>query len=190
MTMEKNSLRRGTAAVALLLAICGCKPDTKPTNDKLQTALNTYFEDRKECLFSGSMQFPHELSLGPGSGAEAKQDKKQMDAMTKAGLLTVEEEHALKAFRYSLTPAGTRFAPNFCYGHRVVTGVDSFTPAAPQNGFIETTASYHYRMMEVPVWAKEDEMKAAFPQMATKTSGDASDQTVLATVGAGWQVPH
>uniref|UniRef100_A0A372IMV4 Lipoprotein n=2 Tax=Paracidobacterium acidisoli TaxID=2303751 RepID=A0A372IMV4_9BACT len=177
------------AAGVLLAAVSGCKPDTKPTNDKLQKALNTYFEDRKECLFSG-MQFPHEVSLGPGADSAARTEKAQMDAMTKAGMTTVEEERSLKVFRYSLTPAGQRFAPGFCYGHRVVTSVDGFTPAGPHDGFIETTASYHYRMMEVPVWAKDDAVKAAFPEMAKKVSGDATDETVLATAGAGWQVPH
>ena len=186
MAMGSSSVWKILAAAMVLLTFAGCKPNTTPTNDKLQKALNTYFEDRKECLFTSTMSFPYEVS----PGAAAKDDRQRMDAMKKAGLLTVTEEPAIRVSHYALTPAGTRFAPLFCYGHREVTSVDSFTPAGPHNGFIETTASYHYRMMDVPVWAKEDEMKAAFPEMATKTSGDATDQTALATVGAGWQVPH
>jgi hypothetical protein len=93
--------------------------------------------------------------------------------------------------RYTLTPLGERVATRFCYGHRVVKSVDAFTPPAKQpNGFTQTNVSYHYSMMDAPVWAKTDAMKAAFPKMAASLSDDANDQMTLATVGAGWQVPQ
>ena len=44
-------------------------------------------------------------------------------------------------------------------------------------------------MQDVPTWAKSTEVLAAFPDMAQKTSGTASDKATLAGTIAGWQVP-
>src|SRR5580698_1773353 len=156
------------SAVLLLLALAaGCASQQKPTTKNLQKALNDYFENRNECLFSTPIKFPNEVA--PGTGA--KEEKKRMDALTSAGLLKREEAPAMKVDRYTLTPLGERVAGRFCYGHREVTSVDSFTPPEKRNGFLETTASYHYSMMDVPVWAKTDEMKQTFPAMANSISG-------------------
>lgn len=178
----------------LLMAICGavifaagCAPDTKPTNAKLEKALNAYYESHNECLIPAGRKFPYEVT--PGS--DEKQGMKELTAMKDAGLVKEQGAAAIHAELYNLTALGERVAPRFCYGHRVVKSIDSFTPPVKQaNGFVETTVSYHYSMMDVPVWVKTDAMKAAFPKMANTISDDASDQMVLATVGAGWQVPE
>ena len=171
----------------ILAMVMGCAPDTKPTNAKLEKAINTYFENRNECLYPTGLKFPYEVS----PGTQAKEEQKNMDAMTSAGMLKREVAPAMHVERYTLTPLGERVAPRFCYGHRLVKSVDGFTPAAKQaNGFVETTVNYHYTMLDVPVWAKTEEMKAAFPKMATSISDAAGDQITLATVGAGWQVPE
>ncbi len=59
-----------------------------------------------------------------------------------------------------------------------------------QGGFVETTASFHATMMDVPIWVKTDQMAAAFPKMAADVSGAQPGQMMLATAGAGWQVPQ
>ena len=56
-------------------------------------------------------------------------------------------------------------------------------------GFPETRVTYHYKMQNVPVWAKSPDVLSAFPEMASKTSGNASDKITLAQTLAGWQVP-
>lgn len=181
-----------TTAVMALACVClagaaGCTPDTKPTNAKLEKALNSYYESHNECLFPGGLKFPYEVS--PGSNS--KQEKKQMDAMTDAGLLKRQEVPAMHVAEYTLSPLGQRVVPRFCYGHRVVKSIDGFTPSVKQpNGFFETNVTYHYTMMDVPVWAKTDAMEAAFPKMANSISDNANDQMTLATVGAGWQIPE
>jgi hypothetical protein len=174
-------------ACGVMVIAAGCGPDTKPTNAKLEKALNSYYEDHNECLFPAALKFPYEVS----PGTDAKEEKKRMDAMTDAGLLKRQDAPALHVADYTLTQLGERVAGRFCYGHRVVKSVDSFTlPAKQPNGFTQTNVSYHYTMMDVPVWAKTDAMKAAFPKMAASISDDANDQMTLATVGAGWQVPQ
>ena len=178
----KTSILAGCA----FLWIAGCGTDTKPTNDKLEKGLNAYFEARNECLFPAPLKFPYEVS--PGSNA--KEEEKQMDAMTKAGLLEKQSAAAIHVERYTLTPLGERQKGRFCFGHRQVTSVDEFTPPVKQNGFLQTTVKYHVAMMDVPVWAKTDEMRAAFPQMATAISGPQPGQITMENAGAGWQVPQ
>jgi hypothetical protein len=114
---------------------------------------------------------------------------KQLDALAAEQLLSVEQERQLHVSRYTTTDAGARVAPRFCYGHRIVSSIDSFTPPAQANGFPETQVTYHYTLQDVPVWAKSDAMRAAFPAMALATSGNASDKATLAGTMAGWQVP-
>lgn len=183
--MGRKTKRWIVATIAGLLA-AGCATDTKPTNAKLEKALNTYFEGHNVCLFPTALRFPYEVSPGP----DAKVEKTRMDALVAAGLLKEQMEAAIKVERYTLTPLGERVKGRFCYGHRVVTSIDGFTPPVKQDGFLQTTVSYHATMMDVPVWVKTDEMKAAFPEMATAISGPQPGQMKMANAGAGWQIPE
>lgn len=174
----------GLACLCVLAA--GCSSDLTPSNEKLEKGLNDYFQGHNECLFPQGLRFPYEVS--PGS--EAKVEKKQMDALKNAGLLKEEDDFETHVPRYTLTTAGQRYAPRFCYGHKVVASVDGFTPPVKSGGFLETTARFHTKMMDVPVWVQTDEMEAAFPKMAANISGAQPGQMTLATAGAGWQVPQ
>lgn len=172
----------GLAGVALLAM--GCSGNLKPTDAKLETGLNAYFANHQECLFPQGMQFPYEVT--PGKGAKA--EEKRMDAMKAVGLLNELKDLTLHVERYSLTPLGERVAPRFCYGHRVVTSVDGFTPPVKQDNVMETMVTFHAGMRDVPVWAKTDELKAAFPEMAANLSAPQEGQIVMATAGVGWSV--
>ena len=183
--MRSRSTKWITAGCALFL-LAGCGADTKPTNDKLAKGLNTYFETRNECLFPTPIKFPYEVS----PGTNTKEETKRMDALTHAGLLEKQSAAAIHVERYTLTPLGERQKGRFCYGHRQVTSVDAFTPPVKQNGFLQTTVNYHADMMDVPVWVKTDEMRAAFPQMAAAISGPQPAQITMENAGAGWQVPQ
>jgi hypothetical protein len=178
------------AACALLAAILvlggGCSSANKPTDANFTTTLNAWYQDHNDCLFPHGHTFPYEVAPGDSS----KEDKKEMDALTDAGLATRLEDRDMHVDRYTLNVAGLRFAPRFCYGHRQVTSIESFTPPAPHNGFTETTVTYHYTMMDIPIWASTDQVRAAFPQLAKSLGTSPTDQATLATVGAGWQVPQ
>jgi hypothetical protein len=180
--------RRGEAGIAvlicggaLLLAGVGCHSKTAPTAANFMVALNAYFLEHPDCLFPQAPRFPYEAS-GPV-------ETKQMDALVKEQMLTVEGEADIHVSRYTPTQAGLRAAPRFCYGHRAISAIDSFTPPAQANGFMETQVAYHYTMDEVPVWAQSDGMRAAFPAMAVATSGAATGKVTLASTMAGWTVP-
>jgi hypothetical protein len=185
-TMIGCATKKWICAVCVSLLAAGCATDTKPTNAKLEKALNTYFASHNVCLFPASLKFPYEVSPGSNSQTETK----QLDAMTGAGLTARQVAAAIKVERYTLTPLGERVGGRFCYGHRVVASVDGFTPPVKQNGFLQTTVSYRTMMMDVPVWVKTDEMRAAFPEMAAAISGPQPGQMTLENAGAGWQVPQ
>jgi hypothetical protein len=168
--------------VGLLAA--GCSNSLKPTNASLEKGLNLYFADHNECLFPEGIRFPYEVS--PSKNAKA--EEKKMDAMKEAGLLKELKDLTLHVERYSLTPLGERAAPRFCYGHRVVMSIDSFTPPVKQGNVMETTVTFHSTMTEVPLWVKTNAMKAAFPEMAQAISGPTPGQMVMGTAGVGWRV--
>ncbi|MGC2214783.1 MAG: hypothetical protein WA419_16895 [Silvibacterium sp.] len=186
MRTDCTATRMVLGCVCLGLLAAGCSSDLKPTNAKLEKGLNAYFENHNECLFPAGLKFPYEVS----PGVDAKGEKTHMDAMEKAGLLKQQDDLAMHVERYTLTPMGQRVAPRFCYGHKVVTSVDGFTAPVKQGGFMETTASFHATMMDVPIWVKTDQMAAAFPKMAADVTGAQPGQMMLATAGAGWQVPQ
>jgi hypothetical protein len=184
MLSARNSAPKLLASLAgalLLFPGAACNSKSSATPENFITGLNAHFADHPDCLFGNPPHFPYETS-DPIMTLE-------LNALVSEQLLTVAEEREIHVSRYTTTDAGARVAPSFCYGHRVVTTIDSFTPPAPANGFPETKVTYHYTMQDVPVWAKSDTMRAAFPVMAHITSGTASDKATLASTMAGWQVP-
>jgi hypothetical protein len=175
------SFAAALAAALLLLPLAACDSKSSATPANFIVGLNAHFADHPDCLLPDPPAFPFETT------DPAK--TKQMDALADAQLLSVEVERDLHASRYTTTEAGARVAPRFCYGHRVVSTIDSFTPPATANGFPETQVAYHYTMENIPVWAKSEAMRAAFPALAFDTSGTPSDKATLAGTMAGWQVP-
>jgi hypothetical protein len=166
----------------------GCSSNTQPTSENFIKGLNTFYANHDDCLFPSALRFPYEI--GPGS--DAKERIAQMEALTEAGLVKrKEEEKSINVHVYALTPVGERVGGRMCYGHREVTSTDSFTPPAKAaSGLLETQVTYHYKMSDVPVWAKTDKMQSAFPNMAKALSGQATDTAKLANAGAGWQIPN
>ncbi len=173
----------GAALLALGLGGCNGKK-TAASNVNFQRAINAYFyTGRDECLFPTAYKFPNEVKVGE------KDEMKSMDALSKAGLLTRTEDGAFKLVRYALTPLGTRATGRFCYGHRDVTSVDSFTPLHAVEGRKATEVTYHYRMVDVPVWAQDAGIQKAFPEMARKIGGNAEGKTTVMSAYEGWEVP-
>lgn len=166
---------------SLLVASAGCHSKTAATPQNFITGLNAHFVDHPECIFPTAPTFPYETS----DMAEIK----QMNTLVTNQLLTASSERSIHASRYTPTAAGARVAPHFCYGHRVITSIDSFTPPAQANGFPETHVVYHYTLEDVPVWAKSQDVRDAYPALAHATSGTATDKATLASTMAGWQVP-
>jgi hypothetical protein len=180
--IKPSCLIRKSMAAAVVALTLGCNSKTKATPNNFTQTLNAYFQERPECLFSG-VHFPYATS-----DAEVT---KQMNTLVKSQMLEASYESAVHTTRYTVARAGTRYAPRFCYGHRVISSIEEFTPPARgASGFPETHVNYHYTMTDVPVWAKSPDVLAAFPAMANATTNGGSGQATLAQTLAGWQVPE
>ena len=180
--MKYVRTNQAVSALILIFAASGCNSGkAAPTPTNFIQTLNSNFTTHSECLFPQAPRFPYETS----DPAETK----QFDALVKATLLTVAQESAIHVSRYTVTTTGARYAPRFCYGHRNVTAIDSFTPPATVKGFPQTRVTYRYTIADVPVWAKTPAVEAAFPQMAHAISSESTDQATLAQTVAGWTVP-
>jgi hypothetical protein len=183
MSAHHASYRRiaGCAAALILMLIigagCHSKKDASPEN--FIAGLNSYFAGHPDCLFTDPPRFPYETT--------DPEKIKQMDALTGVQLLAVERAPELHESRYTLTAAGARVAPRFCFGHRIVTRIDSSTPPTGGKKLPRTNVAYHYTMQDVPVWAKTEQMRSAFPQMALATSGTASGVATLTLTIGGWE---
>ncbi len=177
-----RQLHTAAMAAAILLAATACNSKTAATKENFAQALNAHFVQHPECLFVDAPRFPYETY-------DARMTR-QMDALVSVDLLTVQREPSIHASRYTTTAAGLRAGPRFCYGHRLITSIDSFSPPAAANGFVETRVGYHYRLRDIPVWANTAKMTAAFPAMAAAISGNATDTATLAKTMTGWQVPE
>jgi hypothetical protein len=180
-------IRRTGAALALGMVVAGCNGFKKATPQNFTRALNAYYGNHDDCLFPSAIRFPYEAST---AGADADPRKKDLDALADAGLLKSLEDRDIHVKRYSLTTYGSRVPPRFCYGHRVVTSIDSFTPPSAANGQQASQVDYHYKMMDVPGWADSDEIRKAFPAFATSTSGNAKDRATLVLTVNGWRMPE
>jgi len=170
-----------TLALLTLVFAFGCNTGkSAPTPASFTLAINNHFLDHADCLLSDT-RFPFETT-DPAT-------TKQMDSLVKALLLDKTVEMSIHVSRYTVAPAGTRYAPRFCYGHREVTSIDNFTPITINEGFKETTVTYSYTMKEIPVWALSHDVQAAFPDMARATSSQVTAKATLAQTPVGWQIP-
>jgi hypothetical protein len=177
-----NKNKTTISTLLLLTGLFGCDSKTAPTPQNFTQTLNAFYLEHSECLFPDAPRFPLETS----DPAQIK----QFNSLVKAQLLDAGKETGLKSSRYTLTTAGSRYAPHFCYGHRSVTAIDSSTPPAPENGFPTTHVTYRYKLEDVPIWAKTPEVQAAFPAMAKAISSESGAQAPLAKTIAGWTVPN
>ncbi len=178
-------IARLAVTILLMVAIGGCtRKKTEASNINFQRAINAYFYNhRDECLFTTARKFPDDVKV------HEKDEMKNMDALAKAGLLTRIEDGAFQLVRYDLTPLGTRATGRFCFGHRDVTSVDSFTPLRIVDNRKASDVTYHYRIADAPVWAQDENLKKQFPELARKTSGSAEGKTTVMSAYEGWEVP-
>lgn len=183
MIERRKNLQPILLSIALLSLASGCTSFKDASDKNFIGALNAYYSHHDECLFSNSVQFPYEASNSDKSiyGAKA------FDALAGSGLMEKQDGKLIGVNRYTLTPAGQRAAGNFCYGHREVTSIASFTPPVMENGMKTTTVTYHYQVKDVPVWAKTEKMTAAFPALAKATSSDPQDTAKLQLTVNGWE---
>jgi hypothetical protein len=167
-----------------LLTACNGYKAASPKN--FTRALDAYFAQHDECLYSSALRFPYEVSLNSKDAST-----RALDALTSAGLLARTQEQGIQVKRYTLTPYATNHLDaRFCYGHRAITNIDSFTPPSGQQGQQTSQVSYHYKVMDLAAWAQSKQMFATFPVLLKAATGEPHDSTTLLLTANGWRVPE
>lgn len=141
--------------------------------------------------------------------SKEKRDATALDALVKVSLLqkTQSTEQALNWFNrpvdgkfyvinsYNLTAAGKATTQGktvagnprrFCYAYPQVDKILNYTT---QNSNGQTTAKvkYSYKYVDAASWAKDDTVKAAFPEInETLNASDETDEIVLTKGNKGW----
>ena len=182
-------------SAVLLVAGCNKKDDSKAN---YQSAINDYYKAHPVCLWQDEKKFPVQAATSDDAKTQG------YDALTDAGLLartTAEKKVFIIASKqvnnYDLSPQGRSSWTadtsqpgygNFCYGHRAVDSIDSFTTGVNGSGTKTASVSYHYSISDVPAWAKSDEIKTAFPDLGTAIAQSQTAQDSLVMNGTTWQV--
>jgi hypothetical protein len=195
--MAIDRLRSFAIAICLLsLLAAGCNNGSN-TDLNYKTAINDHFKAFPVCIWSQPKKFPVQATTSDDAKTEG------YDALTQEGLLirtTAEKKVLIVASKqvnnYDLSDKGrTSWTPdssqpgygNFCYGNREVTSIDNSTLGTNGNDVKTVAVTYHYRVINVAGWANSQEMKTAYPSIASAVDSNASDQTTLVMTGDHWQ---
>lgn len=179
----------------LLFAGCNKKDDSKAN---FQTAINDYYKAHPACIWQETKKFPVQAATSDDAKTQG------YDALTDAGLLTrttAEKKVFIIASKqvnnYDLSAEGrSAWMPdttqpgygNFCYGHRTVDSVDSFTTGVNASGLKTAQVNYHFSFADVPAWAKSQEVQTAFSSAGAALAHSQPGEDALVMNGDTWQV--
>jgi hypothetical protein len=181
--------------VTLLFAGCNKQDDSKAN---YQSAINDYYKAHPACIWQDTKKFPVQAATADDAKTEG------YDALTDAGLLTRttgEKKVFIVASKqvnnYDLSAQGrSDWTPdttqpgygNFCFGHRTVDSIDSFTTGVNASGLKTAQVNYHYSFADVPAWAKNQEVQTAFSSAGAALAHSQPGQDSLVMNGTTWQV--
>jgi hypothetical protein len=195
--MKLSTALSSLTLCASLLIASGC---SKKTDSKMnyETAINDYYKAHPACIWSQAKKFPVQAATSDDAKTQG------YDALTDAGLLTrttgekkvliiaskqVNNYDVSDKGRSAWTPDSTQPGyGNFCYGHRDVSSIDNFTTGADSSGNKTAQVNYHYNIGDAAAWANTQEMKTAFPDLATTLSGPQADTASLVMTDGHWQL--
>ena len=192
-----NRVQSWTVAIGFLsLLAAGCNNGGN-TDLNYKTAINDHFKAFPACIWSQPKKFPVQAATSDDAKTEG------YDALTQEGLLTrtTGEKKVLiiaskQVNNYDLSEKGrTSWTPdssqpgygNFCYGNRDVTSIDNSTLGTDGNGAKTVAISYHYQIANVAAWANSQEMKTAYPGLASALGSNKSDNATLVMTGDRWE---
>ena len=183
---------------AAMLAMAGCHNSNSVDKSAFKSAIDDYYNARQECVWPSPVKFPAQAD------SSNEDQTKGFDALTDAGMLTraaAEKKRFLVGSKqvnnYDLSDKGRstwtaeQTQPgygNFCYGNRDVTSIDNSTLGTNGSGAKTVAVSYHYHIANVAGWANSQEMKTAYPSLASALGSNASDNATLVMTGDRWEL--
>jgi hypothetical protein len=189
---------RSCAVVLCLFTLMTTACNNGSNNDtNYKAAINDHFKAFPVCIWSQPKKFPVQAATADDSKTEG------YDALTQEGLLTrttAEKKVLIIASKqvnnYDLSDKGrTSWTPdssqpgygNFCYGHREVTSIDNSTLGTTGAGAKTVDVTYHYQIANVAAWASSQEMKTAYPGIASALGSNPTDRAALVMTGDHWE---
>jgi hypothetical protein len=183
------------AVCAFTIASAGCNSASN-TDLNYKTAINDHFKAFPACIWSQPKKFPVQAATSDDSKTEG------YDALTQEGLLTrttAEKKVVIiskQVNNYDLSDKGrTAWTPgttrpgygNFCYGNREVTSIDNSTLGTNETGAKTVDITYRYHITNLAAWANSQEMKTAYPSIASALDSNPSDRATLVMTGDHWE---
>ena len=202
-------------ALTVLVALCGCNNEKKPSAANFTKAINAYLAKHGQVCALVDQTFPANVTL-----PEQKQQMgigPQAAALEQAGLVrgsnTTAVVHGLMdalsgptapqpVRRYELTDEGKNYfrqtlvglgqAGEFCYGQKAVDSIVKWTEPTAMGPYTQSEVTYSYKIVNLAAWAQQPGIRQAFPDIRS-TLQDASkpDQIAgLVLTNKGWEIPE
>jgi hypothetical protein len=191
MKQYKLVLRMAMLVGAASMVAVGCGDQSVASKQNLEKALNLDYSLSADCLFAKPLPFPFQVAVNDKLTTETRE---RLDALVEAGLLTRDESVRGNQIvnRYAMTVAGSRVEGNgrFCYGRREVTSVEKFSQPVDYMGKPVTKVEYHFILKNSAGWAKQDEVRNAFPSVAKSLSPSPVDEATLMLTNDGWVLTY
>lgn len=201
--------------LTVLVALCGCNNERKPSAANFIKAINAYLAKHGQACALVDQTFPANVTL-----PEQKQQTgigPQAAALEQAGLVRGSNTTAVvhgfmdalsgstapqPVRRYELTDEGKKYfrqrlvglgqAGEFCYGQKAVASIVKWTEPAAMGPYTQSEVTYSYKIVNLAAWAQQPGIQQAFPDIRS-TLQDASkpDQiTGLVLTNKGWEIPE
>ena len=187
----------GSAIILGLFTLATACNNGSSTDMSYKAAINEHYKAFPVCIWSQPKKFPVQAATSDDAKTEG------YDALTQEGLLvrtTAEKKVLIIASKqvnnYDLSEKGrTSWTPdssqpgygNFCYGNREVTSIDDSTLGTNGLGAKTVDVSYHYQIANVAAWANSQEMKTAYPGIASALGTNPADNATLVMTGDHWE---
>lgn len=188
--------RGGALAVIVFTLLTAACNNGSNTDAAYKAAINGHFKAFPACLWHEPIKFPVQAATSDDAKTQG------FDALTQEGLLTrtTGEKKIIiiskQVNNYDLSDKGrSAWTPdtsqpgygNFCYGNREVTSIDNSTAGTNGQGGKTVAVTYHYKIANVAAWANSQEVKTAFPEVATALNSNPTDTATLVQTGDRWE---
>ncbi|MGT2469308.1 hypothetical protein [Paraburkholderia terrae] len=200
--MKKAKVIAISAVTLFGLSGCGSKQDANKSN--FQSAIQDYFNTKSGvCVMVPAKEIP--FTLQKSGGMNFINEPEKAAALVSAGLLSAKDTEVKADFgnkmvagvQYSLTDEGKKYlvkgaAGNlgnwdaFCGGKYKVKEVENFTQPADMFGTKISQVNFIYEVDDVPAWAKQPALQAAYPSVQHDLSDAPGDKAVLVATSDGW----
>jgi hypothetical protein len=200
--MKKSAVFVLSAAALLALSACGSKKDANKSNfaDAIQDYLNT---TKGVCVALPRKEAP--FALEKKGGFFLSNEPQKAAALVSAGLLSASEtempglfaNQKVAATQYALTDEGKKYLVKggsgnlggfdaFCGGKLKVKEVQNFTEPADMFGTKISQVNYSMVAEDVPGWAKQPAVQAAYPEVKLGLDEPSASKAVLVATNEGW----